>query len=106
MYDILDFIMIELKIHDVLHNELKEKPESPEEYVKGYIQSGDVKDVRIQWGNSNSPLFIYLDGNNNRTIRDYKMIAREGLSGFNALVGVSIDIEKTMNDNNIRIGQK
>jgi hypothetical protein len=98
--------MIELKIHDVLHNELDEKPDSPEEYVKGYIRSGNVKDLRIEWGNSNSPIFIYLDVDHNRTIKDYKIIAREALRGFNALVGVSIDVEKTIKDDNIRIGKR
>lgn len=100
--------MIELKIHDVIHNEIDEKPSNIEDYIEEYILTTgmckSVKNVRVAWGNTNSPIFVYLD-ENSTSLENYKVIARYAVRGFSAKVrGVNVD--RSINDRNIRIGMK
>lgn len=96
--------MIELKINNVYHNELDKKPNDIEKYIKEYIRIGNVEDLNVMWGDTNSSIFVYLDGSS-KSLKNYKQIVRDAVNGFSSMVG-GVDADKTTRDDNIRIGRK
>ena len=96
--------MIELTINNVYHNELDGKPDEIEEYIKDYVQSVSLDDVIVSWEDTNSPIIVYFESES-ISIENYKIVVRECLRGFSGMVG-GVDIDKSINDDNILIGYK
>lgn len=97
--------MMEIKIHDVLHERTDSTPTRVEKRMQKSLnkdyKSYNVSDVRIAWGDKNSPIFIQIDGKGVE-LSEIQSIAREALRIFDTFVD-GIDIDKTVREDNIRV---
>lgn len=96
--------MIEIKIHNVRHEEHDQDISKIEENIAEYIEEGqsvDIENVRIASGSENSPIFITLD-QSDINLQKMKSISRVALNYFNRYVdGVNVDRE--IKDRNLRV---
>lgn len=59
--------MLQVKINNVLHNEIEQnvKTQTVEEKIADDLEfkrDKSVAGVRVEWGNKNTPIFLYLEG--------------------------------------------
>lgn len=99
--------MLEVKIHDVLHDETDSVPNNIESKIEKWIESPtksyEVHDVRVAWGDTNSPIFINLKDASTE-LSEIQRIARDALRYFSRHVD-GVDIEKRSRIDNITISE-
>lgn len=93
--------LLQIKVHDVLHDECDYNPSDAEDYIEDAITSVSVKNVRVAPGHTNSPLFVTVN-RASMTLDDIKTVARKAVNWFTEFVD-GIDVERTIRDDNIRI---
>jgi hypothetical protein len=92
---------VQIKIHDVIHDDVEYDVGRAEEYIESWIGGvGDV-DVRVASGAMNSPIFVTVDSRS-LSMDEAKSIAQDAVRAFSELVD-GVNVEKTIREQNIRI---
>ena len=95
--------MLQIKIHNVLHDERDSTPSNIETVIAEWIESShrnvEVEDVRVAWGHTNSPIILKIK-NSDLRLDAIHSVVREAVKGFGTRVD-GVDVDKCVNDRNI-----
>jgi hypothetical protein len=99
---VLVIAMIEVKVHNVMHDEFDqtELEFDIEEKLANSSTRAEISDVRVSWGYKNSPIFVYI--NEKINMQRLKRAVKEVLRSFSHTVP-NVDVRSTVTDSNLRI---